>query len=171
MIEVEIKAYAPDLGKVEKRLKEMKAKFLGEHREGDVYFASPIRDMSKGDEALRVRYASGKAFITYKGPKIDRVTKTREELEVEVSSAPDAESIFKRLGFTPVAVIKKVRRVYDLNEFWVMLDEVSDVGSFVEIEAKNGDMDLRQRGFDLLRDLGLDRTERRSYLELFLAGS
>ena len=168
MIEVEIKAYAPNLTRVERRLRELGASFLEEHLEEDVYLASPVKDFASSDEALRVRTTLAKNSLTYKGPKIDEITKTREELEVEVSDAEKTISLLERLGFKPAAIIKKLRKVYELEEFWIMLDDVFDVGTFVEVEAKKGDMELRQKAFKLMKDLDLDKTERRSYLELFL---
>jgi len=171
MIEVEIKAYAPDIGRVETRLRELGANFLIERLEEDVYFASPSWDPASRDEALRVRTTPGGSFLTYKGPKMDDITKTREEVEVVVSNAEDTITLLNRLGFEPVAEIKKIRRVYEVKEFLIMLDDVFGVGSFVEIEAKRGKIKLRQKAFKLLKDLGLDRTERRSYLELLLEKS
>jgi len=168
MIEVEIKAPAPDLRVVEERLRRIGAKLVDDHLEKDLYFSSPLKDMVASDEALRVREMPDRSFLTYKGPKIDVTTKSREEVEVEVSSADGVITLLRRLGFTPTARIEKSRRIYETQEFFIMLDDVFSLGTFVEIESRRSDLDARERAFQLLDELGLDKTERRSYLELLM---
>jgi adenylate cyclase class 2 len=145
----------------------------------DQYFAHPARDFAKTDEALRVRTTSGKSFVTYKGPKLDRVTKTRRELELPLADN-DADGLqfselLLALGFRPVASVCKQRREFSIqhdgHDVQGALDEVDDVGTFVELELTADDANLdkaRQTIAALAVELGLSGSERRSYLELLL---
>jgi adenylate cyclase class 2 len=169
MLEIEVKCPVEALGPVEELLKSKGAAFQKEVRQSDLYLSHPCRDFGRTDEALRLRRENERSILFYKGPKVDRETKTREELSTPI---PDPESltlILKKVGFEKVMEVEKVRRVYLLNEVEVSLDLVTGLGAFVELEVQ--DLEL-EKGRDMLasvmRELGLERTERSSYLELLL---
>jgi len=66
----------------------------------DIYYNSPCRDFGKTDEALRLRNEGGQIFLTYKGKKLDAMSKTRKEVEVEVAGFDNMEDVLLSLGFT-----------------------------------------------------------------------
>lgn len=168
MIEIEVKAYAKNLEQVENKIKKLNAKFIESISEKDIYFSHPLKNFGKSDEALRVRIAD-KTFLTYKGKKLDRETKTREEFEVKVSNAETMIEILKRLEFKLVRVVEKQRKIYSLNNFKICLDKVKNLGSFVEIEAKEKNIEKGKKDiFKLMKKLNLKKTERMSYLELLI---
>jgi adenylate cyclase, class 2 len=90
-------------------------------------------------------------------------------------TAEDFAALLHALGFRRVAEVKKRRRTaafcwrgYDVE---AALDEVDRAGRFVELElaADNEGLDTaREALFALGHELGLTKTERRSYLELLL---
>jgi len=174
MIEVELKGYADS--KVFERVRK-NFKFLRREYHEDTYYQHPCRDFSKTDEALRIRIrrfdGHFESFLTYKGPKIDEVSKTREEIEVPVSDPDDYALILERLGFKEVLVVSKVREKYYVEKGVVItLDSVEGLGTFVEIEAMVDDEELVpetvERLKSILAELGVRRLERRSYLELIM---
>ena len=175
MIEVEVKAHANDFNDVKVKLNEIGAERTGLEHQKDVYFNAPDRDFAETDEALRIREIpdeSGKRIIlTYKGAKMDEVSKTRKEIEVDVSDTENMTAILENLGFRAAARVEKKRVIYQFNEAVISLDEVLNVGKFVEIEmeAQEGEdfSHARDEIFDLFKKLGIeDGFERRSYLEL-----
>lgn len=146
----------------------------------DQYFAHPCRDFGKTDEALRIRVSNGATFLTYKGPKIDRATKTRREIELPLSSEPtaagDFRTLLESLGFVPVLSVHKSRQSGTVLrppfELHISLDTVAGLGDFVEIEtmASADKLESARQMIALLADeLKLVASERRSYLELLLA--
>lgn len=170
--EVEVKAEVDDLAALEAKAVSLGFRLLRVEVHHDVYFTHPQRDFGATDEALRLRTRAGRTVLTYKGPKVDGHTKTREEVEVEVSG--DVTALLERLGFSPFITIDKVRRVLsregDGTE--VCLDDVKGLGTFVEIECMSDDVEAtREAVLGLAGLLGLDRMETRSYLELILAAS
>ncbi|NOZ58622.1 MAG: class IV adenylate cyclase [Euryarchaeota archaeon] len=169
MLEVEIKARVASLREVEERLRQRGARYLGEEEQMDAYFAHPCRDFAATDEALRLRRAGGRVTLTYKGRKLDAVTKTREEVSLAVESYQAAREILTKLGFEEVALVKKLRRSYRLGEYLVELDSVAELGSFVEVEKKAEEYSPEEL-VAFLSSLGIGReaVERRSYLELLL---
>ena len=119
-------------------------------------------------------------FVTYKGPKRDAQTKTRTEIEVAlhegVETTEDFTAILTCLGYRPVLVVKKSRRIYQMNRegftLEICLDEVEELGQFAELEILAPVERLDTAKTVLLRtaaELGLSTSERRSYLELLLA--
>jgi adenylate cyclase class 2 len=148
-------------------------------RQSDCYFAHPSRDFGNTDEALRIRTAGGESFVTYKGPKVDKTTKTRREIELPLdphdTDGARFGELLDALGFRPVATVTKERRMFEVKRgpFAVegALDDVEGVGQFIELEltADDAGLDAACRQIDeLARELELGPSERRSYLELLL---
>ncbi|MDD2666090.1 MAG: class IV adenylate cyclase [Methanocellales archaeon] len=173
MIEVEIKLPLKDKEVARRKLKELGAHPIGAEKQMDIYYNAPHRNLAETDEALRIRFSKD-ASLTYKGPKLDKMSKTREEIVVSIADADQTSAILKALGFDEVARITKHRETYRLNDFMIMIDNVFGLGTFMEIEAsvpKEGDYRSAQdRIFGLLDRLGLKKedTIRESYLELIL---
>jgi len=148
----------------------------------DRYFNHPTRDFGETDEAFRLRSVGDANCVTYKGPIIDSITKTRREIEVSFSDGPEAASqmveVWQSLGFRFVREVRKTRtpltldwrqRVYELA-----LDEVPPLGTFLEIELladEAGRDAARDAILALARELNLTNSERRSYLELLLTAT
>ncbi len=169
MLEIEVKCPVDELGPIESRLKEQGARFEGEVVQEDRYLAHPCRDFGVTDEGLRLRRVGDEVVLYYKGPKIDKLTKTREELSTPVPDPASLELIFQRLGFRPVEKVEKVRRTYRLGGVEVLLDQVTGLGGFVELEVQDLPLEVgRSMIEEAMKSLGLERTERRSYLELLL---
>lgn len=172
MIEVEVKVRA-DHSKIRYLLLEIGASKIGVEEQSDVYFAAPYRNFAKTDEALRIRSLGGKAVLTYKGPKLDKVSKTRVELETPVDGATAAK-IFQALGFLEAGAVRKKREIFRAGEITVCLDTVEGLGEFMEVELDVEDeKDLessRDQLFEFLSQFGINENDsiRISYLEMVL---
>ncbi len=179
-IEVEQKFQVYDVADLERRLRALGAQQRETADQTDRYFAHPGRNFAQTDEALRLRRIGELNFITYKGPKLDATTKTRREIEIGLApgqaAAGDAADLLSAIGFTTVAEVSKRRR--DFTVTWhgqaigVSLDEVAELGDFVELEIVTTAADVdraRQLLASLAVELDLRNGERRSYLELLLA--
>ena len=174
-IEVEVKSRMDDARAFERMLRQAGARRTKEAVEEDTYYSHPGRDFAATDEALRIRRAGKGADMTYKGPKLDRMSKSREEIVVPLDGpegARRADAMLRRLGFGTVAAVRKRRRVYVLGKFEICVDRVGGLGDFFEIEARGprkGYGKLRDEALALMRRLGGREPERMSYLELLLA--
>jgi len=153
----------------------------------DCYYRHPQRDFAQTDEAFRLRAVGEQNCLTYKGPKLDTSTKTRCEEEVSLADGPAAretcDTILRHLGFTPAATVRKHRRTALVKHSGIIveiaIDNVDDVGQFVELESSIETSDpasvamtaARLALAELAETLGLREVERRSYLELLLDGA
>ncbi|WP_440947019.1 class IV adenylate cyclase [Methanosarcina sp. T3] len=172
MIEVEVKVRA-DHSKIRPLLEKIGANKIGVEEQSDTYFAAPYRDFAKTDEALRIRSLGGKAVLTYKGPKLDKVSKTREELETPVDEAITAK-IFRALDFSEAGAVRKKREIFRAGEITVCLDAVEGLGEFLEVEIDVEEEKYlessREQLFKFLAQFGVDERDsiRTSYLEMVL---
>ncbi|WP_054855563.1 class IV adenylate cyclase [Vulcanisaeta sp. JCM 16161] len=175
MFEVEVKYKVSSHDVIRDKLKALNAKFLEHTEETDIYFNSPVRDFAKTDEALRVRvYGDGTVVLTYKGPRIGNVGKTREELSVTVNDLESLLEILRKLEFKEVAKVVKRRDIYNYENFTIYIDTVEGLGNFVEVETMVNDKELIDKATEEVLQLGdklglkRDWIERRTYLELVL---
>ncbi|WP_292372109.1 class IV adenylate cyclase [Methanosarcina sp. UBA411] len=172
MIEIEVKVRA-DHSKAFPILKKIGAVKLGVEDQSDIYFAAPHRDFAKTDEALRIRSLDGQAVLTYKGPKLDGISKTREEFETPVNEAVIIQ-ILHSLGFSEAGLVRKKREVFRTGEITVCLDAVEGLGEFLEVEiVAESEKELetsRAKLFELLKQFGVGEKDsiRTSYLEMVL---
>ena len=149
----------------------------------DVYFNAPDRDFRKTDEALRLRTVvtlpdgAAQTLVTYKGPKLDKTSSTRRELETAAEDFETMRQLFCALGYTAVYTVKKTRRSFTCGAKTVCLDSVDGLGNFMELEAVLPDGSDREAAVEelltLLDTLGVSREAltRKSYLELLMASA
>jgi adenylate cyclase class 2 len=176
MIEVEVKLKIDCVEHTEERIKELIGDYKGEKTEIDLYFDHPNIPILSGGGALRVRDANGKYRLTYKGPKKDDETTSRDEIEIGIESASEMIKILDELGFYEICEVKKLRKTYLLNDLIITLDNVDALGEFIEVEGKaSNDREFEEKKdeiFKLLKKLGLsiEGISQRSYLEMLLDG-
>ena len=177
--EVELKFPLKELKHFVPLLRGLGAEEADTQKHVDRYFNHPSRDFAETDEALRLRSIGERNVVTYKGPKIDPVTKTRHEIEIGYQPGADAVAEYAEmlslLGFRESLSVKKTRRVFHLDwqdrEVEVLLDEVEGLGQYAEIEtiALEGDQDAaKECVLSLAKKLGLEESERRSYLRMLI---
>ncbi|MCL7411102.1 MAG: class IV adenylate cyclase [Methanosarcinaceae archaeon] len=172
MIEIEVKARA-DHERIKGLLNEIGARAIGVEHHCDTYYNAPHRDFSITDEALRIRIVNSSAVLTYKGKKLDAVSKTREEFETDVD-AVIMRNILLSLGFFESGVVKKTRAIFEFEALIICLDSVEGLGEFIEVETmaqSKSDVDEhRAHVFGFLERLGVGQEDsiRVSYLEMLI---
>ncbi|GAC1466626.1 MAG: class IV adenylate cyclase [Isosphaeraceae bacterium] len=178
--EIEQKFRTTSHSEVEKRLQRMGATAGPTIEQEDTYLNHPSRDFAQSHEAFRIRRVGESNAITYKGPKREGPTKTREEIEIAFAAGPENHEHLRKvlgaLGFRPVAVIRKKRTSYTLSregrQVLVVLDVAEGLGTFVEVETiANSEADFPEAQRLVLKiaeSLGLSEIEPRSYLRMHL---
>ena len=166
-MEIEIKCYCDDDANVKSLLSEIGAQFIDKRFERDIYFNHPSKNFGDSDEALRLRTIGERTIITYKGPKVSKITKARIEHETGVKDYHSMKNILLSLGFIESGIVEKERYIYSFNEMEISIDYVDGLGIFVEIE-KIGELkdEIEKDLLNTAERLGLTKFERRSYLEL-----
>lgn len=182
MIEVELKFPLADRTALLTALDRVHSGLSFQQRqETDEYFQHPCRDFKVTDEALRIRLSGGVVELTWKGPKLDSRTKSRQELELTVNELAETSDlrhnrlreILLALGFSSAGLVHKTRHTAEFSIqqrlVQVSIDTVQDLGLFVELETLC-DASEREGATELLLQLAdqleLKHTERRSYIAL-----
>lgn len=171
MIEVEVKAKTDP--KIKKKLELLGAQKIRKEKQEDIYFNAPHKNFKITDEALRIRKTPSKAFLTYKGPKIDEKSKTRQEIETEIPDPKNITKILESLGFKKAHKVIKKREIYQLNEFTITIDNVKGLGTYIEIEKDIKEDEDHEKTLNkilkIYKQLGIKKGfQRKSYLELLL---
>lgn len=177
--EVEVKFPVADLDATRSQMESIGAEFERTERQVDTYLAHPVRNFAETDEAFRIRSIGDANCLTYKGPIVDALSKTRKEIEIGIDRGRDAfdraSEMVICLGFQVVRTVEKQRSYLSLKfndrEMELTLDEVSGLGMYVEIEtlAEESDREAaRDSVLALAEKLGLSGQERRSYLCLLI---
>ena len=173
MLEFELKVRISSLDPVRQQLIGHNAQFCGRIHEHDIYYNAPHRNFGITDEAIRGRYTNEHALVTYKGAKIKTSgLKAREELNTVVDSGAVFEQMLDRLGFTRTAEVNKWRENYRFSGAAITLDEVEDLGTFVEIEilAEDENSNTAARIEAIAKEIGVcGEPILASYLELLLS--
>ena len=189
MIEVEIKLplrrqeKTEETGRIAEVLCSMGFRKAARFRQRDTYFDNEAGEIRGGGKALRIRETEDlmKGIVTaelnFKGPRMDQVSMTRQELETEVGQAETGRRILAALGFPPVLPeVVKERTEYRRKEITAALDRVEGLGDFLELEiladeeTENGK--VLQKLEELLGELGyqMGDTVTRSYLSMLQQG-
>ena len=179
-----------DPEKYEKQLRTfLNVTFGPETFERDEFYRCDKLGFPGEGKMLRVRRRGSYLAATYKGPRLDETTKSREEIELPLvvpssndSAIRDAlvdrtygdwSRFFQRLGFTPAAVVEKTRRrglaTFGGRNFEISLDTLEGLGVFTELEtlASESDFDAARDAVKTLAErLGLQDTIVKSYLAL-----
>lgn len=177
--EVELKFPLDDAERLSAQLDGLQAERGLPIEQVDRYFNHPSRDFAQTDEALRIRTMNDRSLLTYKGPLLDAETKTRLEIElpfgVDAADASQLAELLRHLGFHEVRAVHKTRTPYHLRweerDLELALDDVPDLGLFFEIETLAEEPDLAAARQSILRfaaKLGLENSQRKSYLQLLL---
>lgn len=187
MFEVEMKFRLSDVEVFKGELmKNFQTVFNAGQMEEDLYFQRLSRDFRETGEALRIRRVGSDLRITYKGPRLDQVTKMREEIELPLFREEDSPleerkedwiRLLTRLGYEPFATVRKTRRSaegrFQDRFFHFTIDHLDELGDFAEIEtmvsSKEDLADARTCLIALAAQLGLKESVRSSYLTLLLA--
>lgn len=181
-LEVEQKYRIASHDEIRRRLVQLGAQADEPVIQFDTYYGHPQRDFATTDEALRIRRVGQSNWLTYKGRKLDRTTKTRLEIDLSIAAgetgAADGAELLRVLGFRQVAEVRKQRQNFHLIcNVWpveVSLDDIRGLGQFVELEilANESELESARHSLGQLADeLGLSQVERTSYLELLLQSS
>ncbi|MHA1728694.1 MAG: class IV adenylate cyclase [Promethearchaeota archaeon] len=197
MYEAEVKltvGYKEDKEIYINSIKKLGAKYRINLEHTDIYYNMPdgLRNFAETDEALRIRKSTeynaltGKKTdvkqscdITYKGPKLDKITKSRIEFVCNILDPDILDEILLTLGFRRILTVKKERILYHLeyegSSIEILIDKIQHLdGYFSEFEIMTSTReemaDAKKTIFKLMNKLGYSISDSitLSYLELVI---
>jgi predicted adenylyl cyclase CyaB len=136
MIEVEIRAKVKDFEQVKSNLQKINAKFVKQEKQADHIFG---REKDLDDEhkilegcfVARIREKGLKKLIEFKEVNRGGVGM---EFSSPLASIESGFNFLAKLDFKKAFSLIKTREVYSYQDFEICLDEVAQLGCFIEIE-------------------------------------
>ena len=95
------------------------------------------------------------------------------DVDLPLSHPDDLENLLLGSGYIEVVRINKHRSTYREQDFEINLDEIDNLGSFIEIEGRGTDSDrtaIEEKITQFLIDLGIQKSNiiRKGYVTLML---
>jgi adenylate cyclase, class 2 len=134
MREVEVKAILVNRDVTLRKLQELGC-VLGEPviQKDTVYIPKgAVMPVESYTNVLRIREQQGKYILTLKQPVTNQLDCIERELEILDAQA--MADIIEYLGFFKVSYVEKYRQKCKYQHYEICLDEVKDLGSFIEVE-------------------------------------
>jgi len=153
-MEIEVKLRMPDdSGHPQLRVKlaTVGARRIGAVHETNVFFDHADHSLRKANVGLRVRKTiaeetgEARGLLTFKGPPQPHGLRSREAFDVHVDPADEAIKLLVALGYQETLRFEKRRETWLLDGCNVELDEIVELGKFVEIEGPSEEAVLAVR--------------------------
>ncbi len=153
-----VKKTLPGFGKLVKSIKQIDEYYVPCHRD---FFAQKPHPV----EWLRIRTNPDKTVFEYDksiNKKADGEQECANEYETEISQSEEFREILGFLDFKKVVTVEKLREYWNCGDFEVSLDNVKDLGLFIEVEAI-GDFESTRKAkeecISFLKKLGFKNCE------------
>lgn len=185
-VEIKIRVLSAQLDRIEKWLQK-NAQFVSEENHREFYINDPnksfyfINDegIKDANDYFRIRTSkNGKASICLKqwqpDPKRPGQHTHCEEYETLIDDSDSMIKLMEAIGYKDKVVVEKYRRKYKYDSFEIVIDDVKDLGVFIEIEYKGKFEDVykaRNLIFEFVRDkFGLDsiNMQNRGYVSMLI---
>ncbi|MFA5878510.1 MAG: class IV adenylate cyclase [Candidatus Staskawiczbacteria bacterium] len=163
-VEIEIKIAVESLDKVRARVLTV-GKLVKSINQIDEYYIPSHRDFfaqkPHPTEWLRIRTNPDKVIFEYDksiNKNASGEQECAEEYETEISSPEEFRKILAFLDFKKVITVDKQREYWNCGDLEVALDNVKDLGCFIEVEAKGNFKDngeAKKACFNFLEELGI----------------
>jgi adenylate cyclase, class 2 len=165
MKEIEVKAKLLNRKLIMKRLNSLGCNFSKAISQQDVIYtqrAGSLEKFKSNDLYLRIRIKNkNKAIFTLKKNGINGTDKIEYETEIEFPL--EMENILLLMGYKEAVKVDKIRMTTKYKGFEICIDEVKNLGSFIEMEklTKKGDSEkIQEQMFKFLESIGIKKEDR-----------
>ncbi len=162
MREIEIKAKISDTKTIHDKLVSLGCVFSDSTTQEDLIFL-PVginfSDIIKGTPVVRIRNTDGLSILTLKKRIATETELVKLEKEVITNNKDETAEIVKHMGFYEAVRVNKKRIQCDYKEMTICLDEVENLGCFIEVEkmSEDGGEEVQRELADFLISLDIDK--------------
>ncbi len=139
MKEIEVKILEIDVKETIRKIEELGGIKTYEGEVITTYYDSRHKLHNQG-RVLRLRRKDDKTELTFKEKISDDLFKSMNEFETIVGDYKTMDTILQGIGFKPCRELSKRRTSYSIGEVHVDIDTYNEFPTFLEIEAKTGDL-------------------------------
>lgn len=154
MNEIEIKVRINNPEKIKQSLLELGCNFSEELVQKDrIYLPQGVTFTNKkqGDLFFRIRNSNNTHILTLK--KQLNTESENIEHEIIIDNPEQAHHMIKLLNFNEVLTVEKKRITCSYNDISICIDEVKDLGIFIEFEKTSHSQDIAQIKSELIEFL------------------
>jgi len=170
MNEIEVKAKLKDKEAVMSHLKEMGLEIhASKYQKDTIYWPNEIKDPSErlfGRNFLRIREQKigneKEVIFTIKQCLENQLDSIEQEIDIKEEDIPTMFEMFKLLGFYHFTNVEKERINANIGDIEICIDEVTDLGSFIELEKFGEDNEaekIHQELEKMLEKLGIKKED------------
>lgn len=161
MKEIEVKVKVDNFDELLKKLNDMGCIFTDPAVQEDTIFINydrPFIEFTNKDPFLRIRKSKGEIICTFKlGEEMNAV-----EREFTVDKEDQLHDTLVFLGFRPEVKVRKTRRKTKYKDYEICLDEVDNLGYFIELEKITVEdaTTVQDEMMKFLKELGVNSKDR-----------
>ncbi|MBP6855513.1 MAG: class IV adenylate cyclase [Candidatus Pacebacteria bacterium] len=156
--EIEVKIQVSDLKPIQEKLESLGCVISNPIAQHDTIFnLNGITINDHKTPVLRIREQNGKYIFTFKQDVTNELDCI--EHETEITNKDELVKIIERLNFVKTVEVRKTRRKTQYGEYEICLDDVDNLGLFVEAQ-KMSEQDgkiVQDELIDFLVELGVPR--------------
>ncbi|MFH0853244.1 MAG: class IV adenylate cyclase [bacterium] len=147
-IEVELTFLLEDHESARAKIKQV-AQVKGEIHQKDTYYTPKHKNFVQQmpiSDWLRIRETDQGADVAFKHwhNQDDAQAVSCDEFETKIENANQLKKIFDQLEISELMVVEKNRTIYQYQDIEIALDDATDLGWFIELEAKGEYQSIEQ---------------------------
>lgn len=164
MKEIEVKAQVENVSKLIEKIKELGCNLSVPLVQKDIVYLQngiELSDVKRGNVAMRIRNSNGICTLNLKKQMENELDCV--ECETIIEDPKQTHEILVNMGYHEVSRVEKTRRTCMYQKMNICVDEVLDLGNFIEVETLSEDADslkTQEELFQFLESLGLKRQDR-----------
>lgn len=163
MREIEVKARVKNLQGLLSKANKLGIIFNESIVQVDTTYETKLEYDNPDWNIFRIRKQGNKNILTMKYKASSR-SRDNHERETVIEDAKEVEHMLERVGYSLGVRIRKTRKIAKYKDLEICLDEVDDLGTFIEVEKladDNADVDAIQNElWGILSKLGIDPEDR-----------
>lgn len=158
-MEIELRARISNPNKIEQKIINLGAKLIKNKKQTDLYFGEIGLYKKIGYSFLiRIRQEGDKIFMTYKGAQAKR-DGVWEEYEFVIDDRDKGIKMVEAMGLEKIIEINKKRKEYKIDNITICLDNITNLGYFIEIESQNDNDINKEKLNKLMKQLDIDQKQ------------
>lgn len=169
-MEIEIKAKVGDLGEIRKKLLDLGVVFTNSEQQDDSFFkpnGREMEDQAPGSSIVRIRRGKNSSFLNMK--EMTPESGVWKEHETEITNPDETRRIIEKMGYSHIFDINKTREKGSIGCINVCLDNIKQLGKYIELEILGDNVDeAKQKILELLNKIAINESqiEQRGYARI-----
>ena len=161
MKEIEVKAKLTNPELVLKKLEQLNITLSQPISQKDQIFLKKgvTYPVGRGKVATRIREQDAKFIFNMKISQENELDNLERETVIE--NPKQMQDILENIGFYEAVQVKKIRKKAKYNDMEICIDEVEQLGSFIEVEklSEGDSLQIQEQLFTLLESLGVTKED------------